>query len=79
MEKVPADLTIMIALGEQVFVARNVRQWTQEDLAEYAGTDRTTISKIERGVGNPTLTTIIRIGRALEKNFAELLPCHVRL
>jgi transcriptional regulator with XRE-family HTH domain len=63
----------MREFGECVRAARDAREWTQEQLAEHAGMDRTTVSKIERGKGNPTLLKINRIARALEKS--DFFPC----
>lgn len=74
MAKSPEDLVVMRQFGECVRAARDARDWTQEELAEHTGMDRTTISKIERGKGNPTLLKINRIALALERSFAEF-PC----
>lgn len=38
---------------------------TQEELAFRAGVDRTFVYRIERGVRQPTITTLIGLGRAL--------------
>lgn len=39
---------------------------SQMQLAEMVGANQATISKIEKGVGNPTLSMINRIAKALE-------------
>lgn len=36
-------------LGQQIKLARKARKWTQADLAQMAGIDRTTMGSIERG------------------------------
>ncbi len=45
--------------------ARATRGLSQEALAEAAGLHPTTISLLERGVRQPSLETILRLGRAL--------------
>jgi transcriptional regulator with XRE-family HTH domain len=52
-------------LGAAVREARLRRGWSQEELAEIAGLDRTYISGLERGARNPALTTIERVAESL--------------
>lgn len=52
---------------------RTQKDLSQEKLAEKSGLDRTFISLIETGKRNPTLTTILKISRALNITPAELL------
>lgn len=44
---------------------RHERGLSQVELAEMVGANQATISKIEKGVGNPTLSMINRIAQAL--------------
>jgi len=54
---------------------RTAKGLTQEQVAEDAGIDQSTISELERGVNpNPTLQTILSLARALKVDPAELLP-----
>lgn len=46
---------------------------SQEELAFRAGVDRTFVSRIERGIRQPTITTIIGLGSALGVSAAELV------
>jgi transcriptional regulator with XRE-family HTH domain len=46
---------------------------SQEKLGEVAGLDRTYISGVERGVRNPTISSLGRIAAALECNLSEIL------
>jgi transcriptional regulator with XRE-family HTH domain len=75
MAKSPADLAVMRKLGERVHSARDARDWSQEQLAEYAGINRSTVAKIEQCKGNPELLTINRIALALELSFNDFFPC----
>jgi DNA-binding XRE family transcriptional regulator len=53
-------------LGGRVQELRSGKGWTQQDLAENAGLDRTYISGLEHGKQNPTLGALLRLARALE-------------
>jgi transcriptional regulator with XRE-family HTH domain len=51
---------------------REARGLTQTQLAEAIGANQATISKIEKGVGNPTLDMIQRLAGALHVHPSEL-------
>lgn len=53
------------ALGEAVRTLRSDAGMSQEQLAEGAGTDLTQVGGIERGVRNPSYTTLLRLAGAL--------------
>jgi len=46
---------------------------SQEALGGIAGLDRTYVSGLERGVRNPTLTTMARLADSLELPLGELV------
>ena len=48
-----------------VMEARGKADLTQKQLAELSGIDQSDISKIERGIANPSVLTLERIARAL--------------
>lgn len=60
-------------------VARNVRRFRQErglslgELARRSGLSKQTLSKIEQGVGNPTVETLTHLGGALEVSVRRFL------
>jgi transcriptional regulator with XRE-family HTH domain len=45
---------------------------SQEELADAADTDLTQVGGIERGVRNPSYTTLLRLATALETTVGEL-------
>lgn len=47
--------------GEEIKLRRKTHAISQRDLAEMAGVGLATIKDIERGKGNPSLSTISRI------------------
>jgi transcriptional regulator with XRE-family HTH domain len=60
------------ALGEAVRRLRAEAELSQEQLAEAAGTDLTQVGGIERGIRNPSYTTLLRLAEALGTEVGEL-------
>ena len=60
------------ALGEAVRTLRSKVGLSQEQLAEGAGTDLTQVGGIERGVRNPSYTTLLRLAGALDTSVGKL-------
>lgn len=52
--------------GENVRAARKAKGWTQEDLAHESGLATVQVSRIERGVREIRLTTLVRLLAALD-------------
>jgi transcriptional regulator with XRE-family HTH domain len=67
------------ALGEAVRQLRAEAKMSQEELAEAAGTDLTQVGGIERGVRNPSYTTLLRLADALGTEVGELTSLADRL
>jgi transcriptional regulator with XRE-family HTH domain len=61
----------------QIVVARNLRRLrveralSQEALAVDAAVDRTYVSRLERGIENPTILVLERLAKALEVDIVE--------
>ena len=55
-----------LVAGEAVAAARARKGISQMELAEATGIDQSDISKIERGVANPSVGTLSRIAEALD-------------
>lgn len=60
-------------LARNVKRMRNDRGWSQEELADAAGLDRTYVSGIERKVRNPTIEIVERLAKALKVTASALL------
>lgn len=61
-------------IGEKVREAREMRGWTQAELAERLGIDHTGVSHLEAGrTDNPTLKRIRRLADALDVTVKWLL------
>ena len=65
--------TTLEQFGARVRKARLERGWTQEDLAEETGLASVQISRIERGVREIRLTTLLRLLDALNIPAGKLL------
>lgn len=57
-------------LGGQLAVLRKRRGITQVELAAQSGVEQADISKIERGISNPTEDTLARLGKVLGARLA---------
>ncbi|MBK1672743.1 hypothetical protein CKO35_05400 [Ectothiorhodospira shaposhnikovii] len=62
-----------IIFGDVLRRYRSERNLSQEELAHRAGVDRTFISRLERGIRQPTITTLLGLGAALGVPAAELV------
>lgn len=60
-----AELDSRELLGRQMTAARQAAKLTQPQLAEITGVQQADISRIERGLGNPTRDTLLRLAGAL--------------
>jgi transcriptional regulator with XRE-family HTH domain len=67
------------ALGEAVRRLRVEAKMTQEDLAHGADTDLTQVGGVERGVRNPSYSTLLRLAGALDTTVGELTTLADRL
>ncbi len=60
------------AFGERVRGLRQARKLTQANLAERAGITDETVSRVERGAFEPTLSTAVLLAQALETRLDTL-------
>ncbi|MBO4496650.1 MAG: helix-turn-helix transcriptional regulator [Lachnospiraceae bacterium] len=56
-----------ILIGNALSAARAKKGLSQKALSEATGIDQSDISKIERGVANPSVCTLSRLAEALDK------------
>ncbi len=69
---------VLREFGRRVRAARDAHGWTQEELADEAGLDRTYVGGIERGERNPALLNLNKLALALGEKFSGFLPYRVR-
>lgn len=56
---------ILVEMGYNLTVARENAEITQKELAKKTGIDQANISKIERGIANPSLSTLKRLAHGM--------------
>ena len=64
---------VIEVFGKVLRVLREEKQLSQEKLAEYCELDRTYISMLERGLRQPTITTIFKLAKALNISPSQLI------
>lgn len=60
-------------LGKRIAAERELLGWSQADLAERIGVTTETISRLERGVFDPSLARVASVANALEVPLHDLL------
>lgn len=63
---------------EQIRAARALLDWSQSDLAEYAGLSQTGIARIENGTNKPNSQTLEKIQTAFDRSDIEFIEGGVR-
>jgi transcriptional regulator with XRE-family HTH domain len=71
--KIQRNESTLNALANNVRRLRKLVGLSQEELAFQCEIDRTYISKVERGVANPSLLILARIAEVLEVTIEELV------
>ena len=66
-------MDIRKVLANNVRVFRELKGWSQEELAERADVHRTYVSQVERGLRNPTIVIVDRLAKALRLTASDLL------
>lgn len=67
------DKKELLVLGAQIYVLRNSKLMTQQQLSKLSGIDQSDISKLERGELNPSIMQIKRIAKALKADLKIML------
>lgn len=62
-----------IAFGQILRLVRISQQISQERLSQESGLDRSYISLLERGLRQPSITTLLQIAEALDVSASELI------
>jgi transcriptional regulator with XRE-family HTH domain len=79
-----ATPALIRAIGQALRDERERRGWSQEELSDRAGLDRTYLSGVERGQRSPNLRNLIRLTEALAIPLSRVLlaaeakPLHAR-
>ena len=71
MSKIKSELTNKICL--RIKFERIKRNWSQEQLAEYADLNRNTIGNLDRGIASPTVETLEKLANAFRMTVLDLI------
>ena len=66
-------MTPVERFGRNLFMARRRAGFAQGELARRVSMQQTDLSKLERGLRNPRLDTVVRLARGLELPVCDLL------
>ena len=64
---------LLLKIGKRVRNLRTDRGWSQEELADRSGVNRSYMSKVELGKSDVSLSVLHKIARTLGISLAELL------
>lgn len=67
------DINVLERIGQTIRTHRLEKGWSQEQLSEKSGVDRSFLGKIERGEVNVSVLTLCDIAKALSVNFQTLI------
>ena len=67
------NLELNRAFGEHLRKLRTGKKLSQEELANFANVPISQIGRIERGEGNPTLSTLFSLSKALNVDLKDLI------
>lgn len=63
----------LVNLGKKVKSLRKALKYSQEELAFQAEIDVTFVSRIERGTGNPSYLTLLKLASTLQVSIKNLI------
>ncbi len=66
------DPNVHIMLGQSIAEAREEKGISQRELSRSSGVMQAEISKIEQGKGNPTVLTLQKLAKSLDRSIASL-------
>ena len=64
---------LLLKIGKRVRKLRTDRGWSQEELADRSGVNRSYMSRVELGKSDVSLSVLHKIARTLEISLSELL------
>jgi transcriptional regulator with XRE-family HTH domain len=63
----------VIRLGSKIKRLREAKSWSQSELTRAAGLTHGLVSRLEDGIGNPSLKTLAAIAKALGVTVSKLV------
>jgi transcriptional regulator with XRE-family HTH domain len=72
-QAIPATDALQTPLGERLKLLRTIHQISLDELAQRTGLTKSYLSKVERGVSEPSLATVLRLCEAYSITTGQLL------
>lgn len=72
----PSVSALLASVGSKVRAIRKEKNLTLADLSEVTGLSPAIVSQIERGLANPSFTTLAQLAHGLEIPVGKLIPSH---
>lgn len=66
------------ALGRKIKILRTLKEVSQDDISNALGVDKSYLSKLERGLANPSILYLRSIANFFGMNIEELLDLNVK-
>jgi transcriptional regulator with XRE-family HTH domain len=64
---------LLVGLGDRIRKLRKARGWTQAEMAELVGIDRSFLADVERGKRNLSILNLELIAKGLRVSLSQLL------
>ena len=65
-------------LGLKIKILRNLKNLSQDDIADKLFIDKSYYSKVERGLTNPTILYLRNLSKVLETSLSELVDSSIK-
>lgn len=73
------DKEFLKKIGLKIKVHRSIKGFSQDDIANRLDIDKSYLSKVERGLTNPTITYLKHLADILQIELTELIDFNLKL
>lgn len=71
------DKELLKRLGLKLKILRNLKNLSQDDIADKLNIDKSYYSKLERGLANPTFLYLKHLSEIFEVNITEIVDSNI--
>lgn len=73
------DKEFLKKIGLKIKMYRSLKGYSQDDIANSLDIDKSYLSRVERGLTNPTITYLKHLSDVLEIELTELIDFNIKL